>query len=150
MQKVISLILILVLCLSLCACGSENIKEESGNSFIPSPNDSSSTEAKPNTPSVETNDATQSVSTAGLRPEFKTAMDSYEAFYAEYCELLKQYKANPTDLSILTKYGQLMAKAEEMNKTFEAWDDGSLNNEELKYYLEVNNRVMQMMLDAAS
>ena len=37
----------------------------------------------------------------GMRPEFKEAMDAYEAFYKEYCELLKKYTANPTDFSIL-------------------------------------------------
>lgn len=83
----------------------------------------------------------------GLRPEFKEAMDAYETFYTEYCDFLKQYAANPTDFSLLAKYGDMLTRAEEMNKAFEAWDENDLNNEELKYYLDVNNRVMQKLID---
>ena len=86
----------------------------------------------------------------GLRAEFKEAMDSYEAFYTEYCELLKQYKKNPTDMSILTKYMNLMGKLTEMDEAFEKWESEDLNSEELKYYLDVNNRVLKMLTDAAS
>ena len=50
----------------------------------------------------------------GMRPEFKEAMDSYEAFYDEYCDFIKKYNDNPS---------------------------------ELKYYLDVNNRVMQNLVD---
>lgn len=84
----------------------------------------------------------------GLRPEFKEAMDAYEDFYTEYCDFLKEYTANPTDLSLLTKYGDMVERAEKMDEAFEAWDDEDLNNDELKYYLEVTNRVMQKMTDA--
>lgn len=45
----------------------------------------------------------------GMRPEFKEAMDSYEAF--------------------------------------EEWDEAEMNEAELKYYLDVNNRVMQNIVD---
>ena len=84
---------------------------------------------------------------AGLRPEFKEAMDSYEAFYAEYCDLLKKYMNNPSDLSILTKYMSLMGKLSDMDEKFKAWESEDLNNEELKYYMDVNNRVMKKLLD---
>ncbi len=40
-----------------------------------------------------------------------------------------------------------MQKAADMDKKFAQWDDGELNDAELKYYLEVNSRVTQMMLD---
>ena len=83
----------------------------------------------------------------GLRPEFKEAMDSYEAFYTEYCDFMKKYSENPTNLTLLTKYGDMLAKAVEMNEAFEAWDENELNTEELKYYLDVNTRVMQKMVD---
>lgn len=83
----------------------------------------------------------------GLRPEFKEAMDSYEAFYTEYCDLLKKYISNPSDLSILSKYMSLMGKLSDMDEKFEAWESEDLNSEELKYYMDVNNRVMKMLLD---
>lgn len=82
-----------------------------------------------------------------IDPDFKAAMDAYESFYVEYCDLLKKYMANPTDLSLLAKYADMMSKAEQMDQAFEAWNEDDMNNEELKYYLDVNNRVMKMLVD---
>ncbi len=87
--------------------------------------------------------------TDGIRSEFKEAMDAYEAFYTEYCEFMKEYSENPTDLTLLAKYSDMLIKAEEMNEAFEEWDEDELNSEELKYYLDVNNRVMKMLVDVA-
>jgi hypothetical protein len=44
---------------------------------------------------------------------------------------------------------QMMAKAVEVDKAFAKWEDEDLNAEELKYYTEVNARVMQKLIDAA-
>ena len=74
-------------------------------------------------------------------------MDSYEAFYQQYCDFMKKYQANPTDVKLLAEYPDMLAKADEMSKAFDAWDQDDLNKEELKYYLDVNNRVMQMLVD---
>lgn len=35
----------------------------------------------------------------------------------------------------------------EVNAAFEKWDKSDMNNEELKYYLEVSSRVMQRLTD---
>ncbi len=84
---------------------------------------------------------------SGIDPDFKAAMDAYEAFYDEYCDILQAYSKNPTDMTLLLEYGKLMAKAVEMDEAFEKWESEDLNSEELKYYLEVNTRVMQKMVD---
>ena len=84
---------------------------------------------------------------SGLRPEFKQAMDSYESFYNEYVDLLKQYKANPTDFSILTKYMSMLSKVEEIDAAFKAWDSSDMTSEELKYYLEVSTRIQKKLVD---
>lgn len=88
-------------------------------------------------------------STDVVRPEFQKAMDAYEAFYDEYCDLLQEYKTNPFNLTILVKYGEIMKKTVEMNEAFEKWNNNDLTKEELKYYLEVNNRVMKKLVDIA-
>ena len=85
-------------------------------------------------------------SSEGIRPEFKKAMDDYEDFYDKYCKLLKDYQNNPTDMKLMADYMEALGKAEELDKSFEAWD-GNLNNEELKYYLEVQTRVQKKMID---
>lgn len=83
-----------------------------------------------------------------MRPEFKDAMDSYEAFCVEYCALLKQYYANPTDYTLLIQYSSMMTEYMEMTEKIQEWDNGELNTEEMKYYIEVTTRVSQMIVDA--
>ena len=99
---------------------------------------------------TETNEEAKEVSTDGLRPEFKEAMDSYEAFYVEYCELFKKYSQNPTDLSLIAQYTKMMQEAVEMTTAFEKWDQEEMNTAELKYYLEINSRVTAMLLEVGS
>lgn len=88
-------------------------------------------------------------SESGLRSEFKAAMDAYEEFYDEYLDILKKYKENPTDISLLNKYMKLIGKLSDMDAKFEAWKSEELNAEEMKYYLEVSNRIAQKLLEAA-
>ena len=85
----------------------------------------------------------------GMRPEFKEAMDSYEEFYDSYCVFMKKYKENPTDTTLLAEYADLTTKAVEVNKKFEAWDDGTMNDAETKYYVEVSTRVSKNLLEVA-
>lgn len=81
----------------------------------------------------------------GLRPDFKEAMDSYEAFFDDYCEFMKKYMENPTDFSLLSKYATMITELDSMQKKFDAWNSSDLSNAELKYYLEVNARIQQKM-----
>lgn len=83
----------------------------------------------------------------GIRPEFKDAMDSYEAFYNEYCDFMQAYMQNPTNLSLLGKYAGMLSKAAEADQKFKDWKEGDLSAEELKYYLDVMTRVQKRMVD---
>ena len=84
-----------------------------------------------------------------MRPEFKEAMNSYEAFYDEYCDFMKEYADNPSDLTLLSEYTDMMSKAADMSEKFDAWNEDEMNDAELKYYLDVNNRVAQELLEVA-
>lgn len=101
----------------------------------------------PGTEELPTEETQAETAASGLRPEFLKAMDTYEAFYDEYCALMKQYKANPTDLSLLTKYMNMLSKLEDIDSAFKAWDSNDLNAEELKYYLDVTARIQKKMID---
>lgn len=85
----------------------------------------------------------------GMRPEFKEAMDSYEAFYDEYCNIMKKYAENPSDMKLLADYTDMLTKAAEMAEKFDAWENSDMNSAELKYYLDVNNHVTQKLLEVA-
>lgn len=82
---------------------------------------------------------------SAIRPEFKAAMDAYEEFYDEYCDLMSQYTKNPTDFSLLTKYGNMLSKMTEIDAAFEKWNDADMTTAEAAYYLEVNGRVLQKL-----
>ncbi len=150
MKRIINLLLVLATALSLAGCGGSAAKEAAAPTVEPTAAVTEAPTVQPTAePTAEPTEAPAEEST-GLRPEFKEAMDSYEAFYTEYCELLKEYKKSPTDMSVLTKYMNLMSKLTEMDEAFEKWESEDLNSEELKYYLDVNNRVLKMLTDAAS
>ena len=146
MKKIISLALILVLCVVLCACGSTN--NASSNTITQNTNNIPMEVVT--TEENSSNKENSSELVDGMRPDFKSAMDSYEAFYDEYYEFMVEYKKNPTDLTLLSKYGELMIKVAEMDASFEAWDENEMNDAELKYYLEVTNRIMQKLVDIAA
>ncbi len=85
----------------------------------------------------------------GMRPDFKDAMDAYETFYDEYCEFMAEFNDNPSDLGLIAKYATLLAEMQKVNEAFEKWDGEELNDAELKYYLDVNNRVAKKLLEIA-
>lgn len=102
---------------------------------------------KQETAKQETSENTTSSQTAatGLRPEFKDAMDKYEAFMNEYVEFMKKYNANPSDSALLSDFATYTAKYSEVVDAFDKWEDEDLSNEELSYYLEVQSRVYQKL-----
>lgn len=113
-------------------------------------NESSSTNK--NEQSSNSNETTNNESSGlvnGMRPEFKEAMDSYEAFYDEYCDFMKKYEANPSDMTLITEYANMVSKLADMDAKFNAWDESEMNAAELKYYAEVNSRVAQKLLEVS-
>lgn len=99
---------------------------------------------------TETNDSnTNNELVDGMRPEFKEAMDSYETFYDKYCKIIKKCTENPPDIELLADYTDMLSKAAEMTEKFDAWKNSDLNSAELKYHLDVNNRVTKKLLAAS-
>lgn len=83
----------------------------------------------------------------GMRPEFKEAMDSYEAFFDEYCAFMKKYNSSSNPSSMLSDYMSFMSRyTETMTKLNEISDD-EMNNAELLYYTEVMARINQKLLE---
>ena len=149
MKNAFSLLLALVMCLSLCACGGKNDSPVATGSPTQStaPVDEGIGLAENETEAIAKETTGDLID--GLRPEFKEAMDAYEAFYDEYFEFLEEYKKNPSDMTLMLKYTEMLTQVAEMNESFEAWDEDELNDAELKYYLDVNNRIMKKLVDIA-
>lgn len=85
-----------------------------------------------------------------IDPEFKAAMDSYEEFFDEYVAIMKKYKANPTDMSILSDYAKYMGQYADMMEKFEKWENEDLNTAEAAYYVDVQARITKKLLEVAN
>jgi hypothetical protein len=81
--------------------------------------------------------------------EFKAAMDSYEKFFDEYVAIMKKYQENPNDLSILTDYAAYVGQYADMMQKLEKWENEDLNAAEAAYYVEVQTRINQKLLEIA-
>lgn len=134
-------------------------KENVSNTTSPSTEASKETTKEPTEePSEEVTSApiepsteapTEAPTEAGLRPDFKAAMDSYETFMDEYITFMKKYKKNPNDLGLIMQYATFMGEYSEFVEDFEKWNSEDLNDAELAYYLEVQARVTKKLTEIA-
>ena len=92
-------------------------------------------------------DNADSANETGLRPDFKAAMDSYEAFMGEYCDFMAAYSANPSDLTLIGKYATYLEKYTKLAEDFDKWNSEDMNAAELAYYTEVQARVSKKLLE---
>lgn len=148
-RRICFLVLAIVISVLCCACGVKKQPVVTASPTATIPTTVSTTEqkqTKQETPAASQKPTEEKAST-GIRPEFKEAMDSYEAFYDEYCAFMEEYKEDSLNLSLLAKYADMIAKAAKMEEKFKAWDNGTLSNEELKYYLDVMNRIQKRLID---
>lgn len=89
-------------------------------------------------------------STLGLGKEFKQAMDSYEKFMDEYIAFIKKYSStNAPTSQMFIDYGEYMKKYVDWSDDFQKWESKNLNKEETKYYIEVQMRVNQKLMNAS-
>lgn len=102
------------------------------------------------TTSSETTSLSEETSTDILSKDFKDAMDSYEEFFDEYVAFMKKYKeSNGTDLSLVLDYSKYLTKYADMMKKFEEWEDKNLSIAETSYYVQVQGRITQKLLEVA-
>jgi len=87
---------------------------------------------------------------AAIGADFKAAMDTYEKFFDEYVAIMKKYKANPTDMSILSDYAKYMGQYADMMQKLEKWENEDLNAAETAYYIDVQTRITQKLLEVAN
>lgn len=89
-----------------------------------------------------------STSSDNIRPEFKEAMDSYEAFFDEYIAFMQKYTTSDDTMGMLADYATYMTQYVEMMGKMEAVEDDDLSAAEAAYYLEVTTRISQKLLQA--
>lgn len=88
--------------------------------------------------------------TYGLGKEFKQAMDSYETTMDAYIEFMVKYtNSKGTDPQLFKDYAEWLKKYADAVDAFEKWENTNLNKEEAKYYIDVQTRVTQKLLNAS-
>ncbi|MBR6391333.1 MAG: zinc-ribbon domain-containing protein [Lachnospiraceae bacterium] len=133
---------------------SESVTSEKPNTITNSEKETTETAKEPSEsakdtsePAKETGDTSASVKTGGVDPELKAFLDSYEAYVDEYVDFMKKYMANPTDLSLLGEYTDMMDKLADFETTLDKYDSNDMSTEDAAYYLEVTTRCTQKMLE---
>lgn len=109
----------------------------------------SATAPSPTAETPVTEVPTESKKTTSVSPEFKETMDSYEAFFDEYVAFLKDYSANPTSLTLLSKYASFLQKYTETITALDSIDESELSAADDAYYVEVTLRISQKLLEVA-
>lgn len=86
-----------------------------------------------------------------VTPDFKKAMDSYEAFFDKYVKFMKKYKNADSDdmLSMANDYADYMKKYTETMKAMNEINEDELSTADALYYAEVNARISAKLLEVA-
>jgi len=78
---------------------------------------------------------------------FKQDIDLLEAFFQSYVEFMKSYDAD--DLSMFTEYTAFLASYVEAMGILESLDESKMSSKEERYYLNTLNRINKLLLEAA-
>lgn len=145
MKKILVAIIAIVLVLALFGCG--------GGDSAPAENESEpaeTVEMESEEEPAETADEASDADTGVLSPEFKETMDDYEAWFDHYCEVMKKYQDNPSDLELMSEMTDLLSEETEMLEQMENMDQSQMNSAELAYYIEVTARIEKKLLEVAN
>ena len=123
--------------------------EDTDNNNDTNSEETPATEEESEEISVPESEDTSSYDDNELSTDFKEAMDSYEEFMNEYIDFMKEYQeSDGTDMSLLSEYSEYMNKYTKVCEDFADWEDKDMNSSETAYYVEVQTRVNQKLLEA--
>lgn len=83
-------------------------------------------------------DGADQASVDGVTPEFKEAMDSYEAFFDEF---MKEYRESGNPASMMAEYGTYMQQYAETMSAISEIDKDTLSEADALYLAEVSGRI---------
>ena len=138
--KMLALLLMMSLMLgAAAACGSSGSNGSSG-SAQPEKETAEDASEEPESDEADSEE---------LSSEFKKTMDDYEAWFDHYCEVMKKYNENPSDMELLSEMTDLISEEAEMLDQMENMDQSEMSDAELAYYLEVTLRIEKKLLEIA-
>ena len=146
MKKFIAITIALILLLTLTGCAKEETVPEENEITTEESYDT----AEEETEAQKATDTEDESSDSGLlSPEFKKTMDDYEAWFDHYCDVMKRYKEDSSNLELLSEMTDLLTEETAMLEEMENMDQSEMNTAELAYYLEVTARIEKKLLEVA-
>lgn len=86
---------------------------------------------------------------SGISPEFKEAMDSYEAFFDEYIAFMEKYSNSDNPAGMIMDYSNYMLKYADAMEKLNQMDSENMTIEEQAYYIEVMARIQKKLLESS-
>lgn len=145
MKKIIVGIIAVILVLALFGCGGGDSAPAENESEPAETVEMETEESEPADTAEEASDTDSGL----LSPEFKKTMDDYEAWFDHYCEVMKKYQDNPSDLELMSEVTDLLSEETTMLEQMEDMDESEMNSAELAYYIEVTARIEKKLLEVA-
>ncbi len=155
-KRVVTLALLICMTCSSAACGSSKPVEATIPTATSETESVAETAGEEDTEIEETTEepteepetnAKEESSSDGISPEFKDAMDSYEAFFDEYVEFMKNYAESEDTLSMMGDYADYMAKYADAMEKMDGIKEEDLSTEEYTYYIEVMAHIQKKLLE---
>lgn len=148
MKKYIAIIVTLILMLTLAGCGKDEPTTAENDTGTADSYEIVEEEAE-SAETSNTDDESSETDTGLLSPEFKKTMDDYEAWFDHYCDVMKRYKEDSSNLELLSEMTDLLTKEATMLEEMENMDQADMNAAELAYYLEVTARIEKKLFAVA-
>lgn len=126
MRKAIGIILIVSLMLMLAACGEVTVvTDNTQTQTLPVENAENEPDTSTEVETVET-------------VEWKQFLQEYEAWVDDYISIVKKYEENPTDMTILTDYMEMLSNLTQWTQKADNIQESILDtNEALEYSKEM-------------
>ena len=124
------------------------VTESENTSLIESAEDSfaSSIETAEDNADKEETTVPSEIITIGVTPEFKEAMDSYEAFFDEYIAFMERFSESEDTSSMLAEYMEYMTRYTEVMEKLGDIGDQELSDADALYYAQVQLRVSEKLM----
>lgn len=102
------------------------------------------------TESANSTTADNSTDSDEISPDLINYLESYENFVDEYCEFMRAYMNNPTDMNLLNQYTDILNTMNEYTAAVDNYNTSDMNEAELAYFMEVTARCSTKMLSIYS
>ena len=129
MKKLVCIIMALLMGVSLVACGAE--EKPSDDSTVTETNAESTLESEEDVVSIQ---ETESKENNKDSAEWKEFLKDYEEWVDDYIAIVKKQKENPTDMTILAEYTEMLSDLSEWSNKADDVAESIENTEEAMEY----------------